>query len=435
MTLLRVLVAALMATVWLPALAGAFESSTVLRYRGRFFPADEPAAEASKNFEIVYLLPEADRGWAWLLREDGAARWAWPFQIGRTDAAESPAIAFAHAVGRRGIPLPEPVFQPRRPLTDGASWTAGDFTYRIAAVEDDETLWRVAARHRHSRHRQLLVRRASRLIVRFEATVFLGQGEQHTLVLELADQEQFEPADETATREALAAFRSVRGKLWDRAELDARWTEARRAIARDSLPRLRKLAAGTLLAQVADEAEQSLATETDSAATLAEMQKARVGKPLPAIRLYRNPGEKPDTPESLRGKTTVLHFWSYKHPPEEAPYGQVGYLDFLARKFGQKVAIYGVVANKELIDPEPAGRVRANARKLQRFMNLSYALRFDPGAALNKLGDPRRAGGKLPLTVVVDPDGVVRHFHVGLYDANPREGLKALQTAIEATLE
>ena len=47
-----------------------------------------------------------------------------------------------------------------------------------------------------------------------------------------------------------------------------------------------------------------------------------------------------------------------------------------------------------------------------------------------KFGDPRKLGAKLPLWVVIDPDGKIAHYHVGFYAIKPDEGLRPLDEAV-----
>ena len=65
-------------------------------------------------------------------------------------------------------------------------------------------------------------------------------------------------------------------------------------------------------------------------------------------------------------------------------------------------------------------------RGLKEFMNLGYEITVDDGTLLGKLGDPRRLGAKLPLWVVLGPDGKIVHYHVGFYAIKPDEGLRQL---------
>ena len=85
--------------------------------------------------------------------------------------------------------------------------------------------------------------------------------------------------------------------------------------------------------------------------------------------------------------------------------------------------------------PKPDGPSRAlisAARRLKAFMNLSYPIALDDGSIVKQFGDPRSAGGKLPLFVVIDPTGKVISWHAGLYDIRPEQGLRELEAAITA---
>ena len=92
------------------------------------------------------------------------------------------------------------------------------------------------------------------------------------------------------------------------------------------------------------------------------------------------------------------------------------------------------------VDSRYAARSQAtaanrSARKLTDFMNLSYPIATDDGTLLKQLGDPRAAGGNLPLWIVVDRAGTVRAWKSGYYDVDPRHGLKELRSTVEALLE
>ena len=133
----------------------------------------------------------------------------------------------------------------------------------------------------------------------------------------------------------------------------------------------------------------------------------------------------------LKDKVTILHFWAYRDTPLEEPYGQVGYLDFLLRKRGEKgVQILGVLVDEKIVDDGARRMAAASARKLKSFMNLSYDILMDDGTLLKKLGDPRPAGGKLPLFVVIGRDGRVVEYHAGLYDVKPEQGLAELDAVV-----
>jgi hypothetical protein len=67
-------------------------------------------------------------------------------------------------------------------------------------------------------------------------------------------------------------------------------------------------------------------------------------------------------------------------------------------------------------------------------MNLGYPIAADAGPLLRDFGDPRRLGRKLPLWVVIGADGKIAHYHAGLYNVKPDQGLSELDEAVVAQL-
>ncbi len=88
--------------------------------------------------------------------------------------------------------------------------------------------------------------------------------------------------------------------------------------------------------------------------------------------------------------------------------------------------VIGVATNPRLGDDETSAIALRSVKKLRDFMNLSYPIALDDGALLRKFGDPTRAGAKLPLWVVIDPDGKIVAYDVGFYAIKPDEGLRQL---------
>ena len=161
---------------------------------------------------------------------------------------------------------------------------------------------------------------------------------------------------------------------------------------------------------------------------LSQLVANRVGKPSPAFELptLNRRGFKSS---QLEGKVTILHFWDYLGDPLVEPYGQVGYLDFLyGKRRDEGVQVVGVAVDKRLgtKDREPLRKIR----KLRQFMNLSYPIALDNGKVLESFGDPRVVGAKLPLYVVIGPDGKVTHYHAGFYQIKVDEGLRQLDAEI-----
>jgi hypothetical protein len=140
--------------------------------------------------------------------------------------------------------------------------------------------------------------------------------------------------------------------------------------------------------------------------------------------------------QQLDDGVVVLHFWGYQDKPLREPYGQVGYLDFLYRKYSSKgLKVFGVVADAKLEDETLRQRTLQSARKFVSFMNVSYPVLVDNEFYLRKvLGDPRAAGARLPLFLVLDKEGKVVHYHVGFYEVDRDRGLEKLDKAVSTAL-
>jgi hypothetical protein len=68
-------------------------------------------------------------------------------------------------------------------------------------------------------------------------------------------------------------------------------------------------------------------------------------------------------------------------------------------------------------------------------MNLTYPLLVDGGDATRQYGDPRKAGAKLPLFVVIDRTGKIVHYHAGHYEVDRDRGLEELEGAVKSALD
>lgn len=92
--------------------------------------------------------------------------------------------------------------------------------------------------------------------------------------------------------------------------------------------------------------------------------------------------------------------------------------------------MYGVAVSSDLDLPASRDRVIRSVKKLKAFMNLGYPVLLDGGDVLKKFGDPRPLGARLPLFVVIGPDGKIAHYHVGHYKVHPDRGLEELDRVV-----
>jgi peroxiredoxin len=270
-------------------------------------------------------------------------------------------------------------------------------------------------------------------VLRLRERVFIGQGEEFEVKLELTAEKQLDDAALAKAKLAfdeLAALRQTLGHAPRTPRLV--WNDEQIAALREKLPGVLELAADTPLAEIAAIASGDTKDQKDRVSAIEALTKRIVGKPAPAFELPSLDGAAVKS-EALRGKITVLHFWEYRDTPLEEPYGQIGYLDFMhRRRKADDVQVYGVAVDERHADESTRRTAAAGTRKLRSFMNLGYGVLLDDGRVLKSFGDPRVTGAKLPVCVVIDAAGNVAHYHVGFYDVDRDRGLKELDEAVTA---
>jgi hypothetical protein len=454
---------ALAAALTLLAAPG-IEPGTQLTYAGTMSGVKDDGDPSIKEFTLTLLAigGEADPAdLAWTLDESGRGGFAWLDRFGRwrtsADGREpgesGPALLYERAAGKSIVPIVPLLFSSPM-LGKGASWTEDRLEYRVSALEtrsvsegniearsvsegnNRRPCWQIEVRSPYGRKRTLWVDQGSPLVLKLSETVFIGQGEEHRLELELTETKTLSLADTAQTAAALAAWQGlVKDLAWQpRASRDELSAE-QIARLKSALPKLAKDAALGPFAAIAAAAQRDAAGQRNRAGAVAALKEAIVGQPLGELKLTDTAG-KPVTADELKGKVVVLHFWPYRDTPLEEPYGQVGYLDFLQRRRGEAdLRVIGVAVSDAAGEEFNPRAVAASARKLKSFMNLSYQVAVDNGSLLKRLGDPRVADSKLPLFVVVDRDGKVADYHAGLYEVKANEGLAELDALIEKLLK
>lgn len=323
-------------------------------------------------------------------------------------------------------------------LQPAQEWDEGALHFRML---DDQTVntqpcWKLEINGDQGRRTTLAIAKASGLILTANHRFFVGQGERHDLNLKCDEVVTPSEAVVAAWGQGVQPLLDLRQSLQsDSAPLDNEGlTPAQIAIAQKALEPLDRLTDGTPFSSLAATVRREVTAGSQRAEAVADLAKRFVGRPVPPLRLkLLNGGEPIDITKP--GQVVVLHFWEYRDAPLTDPYGQIGYLDFLVQKHrGEKLKVYGVIADKRLDDPKTAPLALRSARKLKEFMNVSYPLGEELEAALAALGDPRTFEVDLPLWIVLGRDGTIRHYHVGEYEVDPRNGLTELNAAVKAAL-
>jgi len=422
-------------------LAAPHEEGELLTYKGTFLPVKLDRPDAGKSFELTLLIGKSEDGDAtvtWLLNDSGRDPIPWVERFDKlawsrdknTIDGPLPGFLYDHVSGetRVNIAPPLPLFAGE--LKEGAKWSDGKIQFEVSEgdVVEGRPTWDVVARTLVGRRRTMTIDRESMRVYALKENVFVGQGEEHILQYSLVstktlDRESLQKA--IVAGEAWVAARSE----WTGAQVD-RSPKTLAAANKDlaaKLPELKKAAEGTPLAALASVAAAQLKNSDEQKSAIGAMRSKVVGKPLAKLDL-KDVANKTWTNEGLTGKVTVLHFWTYRDENLREPYGQVGYLDFLARQ-NDKVQVLGVAVAPD--NPEQKQSQRALVRKFRDFMNVSYPILLDDGSLLEKLGDPRKVKQELPLFVVIDPKGIVVEYKAGEYDVKANEGLKELESTVK----
>lgn len=431
-------------------------TGTQLVYRGSMTPVKDDGVPIKKTFELSIVVsdkspgetqePAAGPALLWTLEETGRGGWLWLDHFGvmpgdplARDAGQSaPALLYERQDGKSVVPLPPVLFSRTDGIDMGATWTEGRLEYRVAGEKEiaGRKCREIEVKSPFGHKRTLFVDARSPLVVALRETVFIGQGEQHELVFELAESKRLEADALKAAEQAFAAALALRAKLERAARSDnGELADQQLATIRAALPALAKAADKTPLAPVVAAAQKDLQSQRGRSAAAAALREQIVGRAVGKFKLVDLAG-KSITEDILKDKITVLHFWTYRDAPLEEPYGQVGYLDFLVRQRAKEpVQVLGVAVDERVADETERRSVAAAARRFRDFMNVGYPIVLDDGELLKRLGDPQPAGGKLPLFVVIGQDGKVVEYHAGLYEVTPQEGLAELDQVVSELLK
>ncbi|MFW6124873.1 MAG: hypothetical protein ACOC46_01885, partial [Pirellulales bacterium] len=330
-----------------------------LLYRGQVSrPTEEgEPGPALKNFTLRYLFtrddPDSGTELVYVLGEQGRGAWAWPERFGAVtlDAQNKPAapdaeaaLLFEHDGQRYVLPVDLPLFPEPGRLEPGARWTSGRIHYRVLGREDRQghDCWRVAESGPVGPRALLWVDAAGGLLVGLERRVFVGQGEEHRLSMQLSRQQQHGAEELQRRRGPLEELLALKRRLGrPQREQSEQLAAEQLALADEALPALEQSTQGTELAALVRDIRRDVERQQNRVTQIDALAGRVVGAPAAEFALRTLDGGRLSH-DAVRGKVTVLHFWEYRGEPLEEPYGQVGYLDFLhARRRGGAVQVYG----------------------------------------------------------------------------------------------
>ena len=399
-----------------------------------------------RDFEIRCLVTPHPEGGPTILylMDESSDDQPWHEQFGQIqfDAAGEPTPLFPiqrhiHDGNRSWIGLRLGHFPAMAKLTAGAEWTAGSLSYRLL---EDKTVntqpcWQVEINAPQGRRTTLAIQRSSGAILSAQQRYFVGMGERYDLNLKLEESAAADAEIREAWTKATGPLLKLKQQLHLAAgQPDANFSPEQLQLVKDSLDEIDQAADGTPFAALAGVIRREVTADQQREIAVAELAAKFVGRPVPKIAVTPLDGgasidlSKPE-------KLTIVHFWEYQEKPLSEPYGQIGYLDFLAQKRKDQVQVIGVISDKQLQNPAKAPAALRSAKKLREFMNIGYPLARETEGALAVLGDPRTFGVSLPLWVVIGTDGTILHYHVGFYAVEGNQGLSELDAVIEKALK
>lgn len=428
------------------SLAG--HAAVELQYTGSLTQISrQGGSSVAKQFDAYAVVRPAEGGRScfYIINEQGGGSWAWPERYGRLLLDENNKrtdgrplhVLQNHDGTNTPVELPQPLFEFASKVKADATWTAGKFAYEVRKKEsvNKRDCWRVEATDNFGRRESLFVEADGSLVVSAQKRIFMGRGDEFQLKLELSSVKPLTDKTLDNLMGPIQALVNLQTELKRTpGETKPELGEAQLAATKAALPKLVKDTEGTPLKNLTVAISRDVAAQSQRASDVASLAKKLVGQPAPAFSL-KTLTEKTIDNKSQAGRITVLHFWDYKGEPLEEPYGQVGYLDYIyQRRMKHDVDVVGVAINDGFAKPDTAPPALRSVRKLRDFMNLSYPIATDSGAALKSFGDPRGLNAKLPVWVVIGPDGKITHFNVGNYAVKPDEGLKELDNAVLALM-
>lgn len=423
---------------------------TQLHYRGTVAQVrrdrDEQAAE--KSFDLNWTVAEAEADgvdFVWIVDERGAGEFGWSDRCGRlaqkadgaTVGATGPAVLFDYGAGKHAVPLAAPRFALPEMPTAGHKWNRDELEHELIRMTtvNDRRCWEVQISNSFGKQRTVWVEPESQLVVRSEARVFMNQGTEYRLAVELTGVAAIEADETKSLTTAVGRLVNLKGKLKlpPRATSD-KLTDAQLKTLERELPAVKQTAGSGATARIVTAVERDFTLQSERTSALDRLIAEQTGKVVEPFEAA-GAGDVKFSAEQLRDHVTVLHFWEYRDTPLVEPYGQVGYLEFLfGRRQEQGLQVVGVAVDGRFQQPAAASAAASSVRRLRNFMNLTYPIVHDGGALVKQFGDPRGVGAELPLFVVIGKDGRVAHYKVGHYDVDRETGLKQLDAAVKELL-
>ena len=378
----------------------------------------------------------------YLMADQSADDQPWDEQFGRFEfdaeghAAPVPQQRHLHDGRTNWIGLRFGFYPGYAALMVDQEWEEGTSKFRVFGEKAAhmQPAWQLEINAPQGKRTVLSIQKSTGAILSANHRFFVGQGEQFQLNFRLEQLSTPEASTVATWTQAMTPLLALKSQLKRPQDApDTPLTSEQLKLASKSLDGIDRATDGTPFAELAGVIRRAVTTGQQKEHAVAELAKRFEGRPAPAISVTSLEGG--DAIKLAKpAKVTVLHFWDYRDAPLTEPYGQIGYLDFLAQKRGGKINVYGINTDKRLDEASTAPQAQRSARKLKEFMNLGYPITQESEGALAALGDPRKIGVDLPLWVVIGTDGTILHYRIGFYEVDTRKGLEELDAVIEKAL-
>lgn len=413
---------------------------TELQYTGTLGQQTKDGLVEVKSFALNAVAVNAEDGntqLAYHLLERGGGGWGWPERFGLVPEAGKKnrpiQLLQMHENQKYVLPIRSPLFEFREKLVPQTSWKDGRFEYLVTRKRKlkDRDCFQVEVSSNLGRVQTLCVDASSAILVSLDERVIIGRGDEFQLKLELQSQNQLSAADTAKVRKVLDSLLAISAGLNRTGEQKVlELTDVQLKSVQSELPRIEKDAEGTLWTRFIASIGRDLQQQQKRLDGISGLEKRRLGNPAPNWTLKLVDGKNISNTD-LKDTVVVLHFWQYRSEPLTEPYGQIGYLDFLnskRKKLGVKVI--GINVDERFSTPQQTPAANRSMKGLLEFMKVGYDVATDDGTILAEFGDPRTVNAPLPLWLVIGHDGVITHYHAGIYDIKPDEGLKELDDAV-----
>ena len=324
-------------------------------YEGTMIADKGEAEVTTKKIKLAVLQTSADgqsgRSY-WVVSENGRGELSWPMRFGTADwsstdsrglfvgvdAIRGPAVLYQFEEERTGF---VPIAMPRLNGTEikaDESWKQGAVTYRV--IEEEAVggipAWRIVGFTNIGVKRTIWVSKSGTQVLSLNERVVLGRGLMHDLDLKLVQQIDLDDNLERKMATAFDVFLKFRGRLGvEKQAREINWSDEQLALLRENVERLVKVSVETPLESIGQTLADDIKNQKGRNNSVAVLAERAMNKSLGdfgdlEFDTYRGAELNADT---LKGKVTILHFWEYKDSPLAEPYGQVGYLDFLLRRY------------------------------------------------------------------------------------------------------